>query len=87
MECQREGDLLIYECPHCSLVITTAVHELNCRIFRHGFDVKKREQIPPHEPKERCEEWVKNPEIVGCCKPYEIVERNNQFWVQSCEYK
>jgi hypothetical protein len=45
------------------------------------------EQIPPHEPKERCEEWVKNPDIVGCCKPYEIVERNNGFWVQSCEYK
>ena len=85
--CKRDGDLLIYPCPQCSLYITTAIHELNCRIFRHGFHVKQNLQIPPHEPKEICEQWASSPDVVGSCKPYEIISRDNMFVVQACDYK
>ena len=87
MECERDGDTLIYPCPHCSLLITTGIKELNCHIFRHGFLIKRNQQIPPHESKEQCDRWLQHSDIVGCCKPYEIVKKDATFYVQVCDYK
>jgi len=54
--------------------------ELNCRIFRHGVmrDAYERlgvmVQIPPHSPKRYCDHLAANNLIIGCGKPYKVVD-------------
>lgn len=74
-------DILIF-CPHCGDPIL--IEQLNCRIFRHGTFITTGEQINPHEPKELCDLYIKNKEIYGCGKPFEI---DNELKAVICEYK
>jgi len=54
--------------------------ELNCRIFRHGVMREAYErrgvmvQIPPHAPKAQCDWLAANNLILGCGKPYKVVD-------------
>jgi hypothetical protein len=94
--CERDGDMLIYQCPHCNFSITTHIQELACCIFRHGFDKSTQQQVPPHEPKQSCDLLATNPNIVGCCKPYRIINKQPdpndvepekiRYYVEVCEY-
>jgi hypothetical protein len=45
------------------------IEELNCTIFRHGYD-KNMEQIPPHATQKECELLT----VYGCGKPFKIVK-------------
>ena len=58
--------LMILSCPHCKQYIL--IEELNCAIFRHGYD-KNMEQIPPHATQKECELMT----MYGCGKPFQIV--------------
>lgn len=78
--------LLIYNCPHCSLPITTAIGELACCIFRHGSNMKTNQQVQPHAPKEECDRFAQDPDYVGCCKPYKIVPDSGKYTVEICDY-
>jgi hypothetical protein len=63
--------MLIIQCPHCQQAFE--ILEINCRIFRCGVYKKNYEQIPPHLPKQQCDELAKNEAIIGCGKPFELV--------------
>lgn len=63
----------VFECPHCNLMLYVQKKDVNCAIFRHGYNIKTKEQIPPHSSKEKCEEYLKDENIVGCCKPFKLV--------------
>lgn len=76
--------MLLVECPHCNNLVQ--IESINCAIFRHGFDVKRGIQIPPHSKKEVCEKYLLNPDIVGCCKPFKIVKVDDEFKAVICDY-
>jgi DNA-directed RNA polymerase subunit RPC12/RpoP len=72
--------MFIIECPHCNEPVI--IQEVNCSIFRHGIFKTNYEQIPPHSPKEQCDEWVEKNMIYGCGKPFQII--NNK--AVRCDY-
>ena len=65
-------DYHIFSCPNCTGQILVKTDELNCRIFRHGV-LKNGNQISPHASKEECDRLIKNDEIYGCGKPFQVV--------------
>lgn len=81
-----DSDVLQYTCPHCDGKILTAVSEIACGVFRHGFNIVTNTQISPHESKELCNQYRENPQYVGCCKPYQIVKKENDYIVSICDY-
>jgi hypothetical protein len=85
-----DNNLLIYNCPHCDLYITTDIRDLACRIFRHGFCIKTNIQINPHMSKVQCDILVNQPNIIGCCKPYRInvenIDNKTIYKVEKCDY-
>ncbi len=94
-KCEIEGDCLNFLCPHCGYFTQVLISELNCRIFRHGSFVRKNEkneivellqQIGPHETEESCNNLRNNPNISGCCKPFQIIGDQSGYSVQKCGY-
>jgi hypothetical protein len=57
---------MLVTCPHCREYVI--ISELNCAVFRHGYD-KNFEQIPPHATQKECALLT----VYGCGKPFEIV--------------
>ncbi len=80
----RADGVLCYLCPHCGGSIETGISEIACGIFRHGFNLQTNCQINPHESKELCESYVNNPNYIGCCKPYQIVKKEEYYSVNVC---
>jgi hypothetical protein len=74
---------IIVNCPHCNVPIL--IEQLNCRIFRHGILKSNNTQINPHASKEECDYYINNNLILGCGKPFRILE-NNEFKTVICEY-
>jgi len=68
---------LVVECPHCKYPIL--IEELNCRIFRHGVFKINGTQINPHASKELCDFYVQNDLILGCSKPFQIIQNENSI--------
>ena len=61
----------IFDCPHCAQPIQVPKNGVNCQIFRHGaFRHNPDIQIPPHAPREICEQLVADNMIFGCGKPF-----------------
>ena len=79
-------DNVIVKCPHCDLLIFVYFKELNCRIFRHGIYKTTLKQIDPHLPKIDCDRLKTNDEIIGCGKPFVIVNIRNTPIAVSCGY-
>jgi len=75
---------LIFICPHCENFIV--IKEINCGIFRHGVFINDNKQIDPHETKENCENFIKNKLIYGCGKPFRLLNNNNNWEIEICEY-
>ena len=79
---------IILQCPHCQdsgepewkTTIIVDSKELNCRIFRHGImrevyqNSGKIVQIPPHASKAECDYLVNHKLIIGCGKPFRVVD-------------
>lgn len=81
--------MFIVSCPHCGGQIE--IVEINCAIFRHAYFKKNMEQIPPHAPKEECDELVAQGKIFGCGGPFRLVKAdlngNNGSWhAEACDY-
>ena len=63
----------IFDCPHCAQPIQVPKNGVNCQIFRHGaFRHNPDIQIPPHAPREICEQLVADNMIFGCGKPFKF---------------
>ncbi len=82
-------------CPHCNVWIL--IEEINCAIFRHAVNKHTFIQIPPHLPKQFCEQLLEKGEIFGCCKPFKVVPNpsydpssksdDNYKWIgEPCDY-
>ena len=74
---------IIVNCPNCNIPVL--IEQLNCRIFRHGILKANNTQINPHASKEECDYYIQNDLILGCGKPFRVLE-NNGFKTVICEY-
>ena len=75
---------LVIICPHCQDPVL--IDQLNCKIFRHAVLKTTGEQINPHTPKVDCENYVSNNLVYGCGKPFKIIESDQQYKVEICDY-
>jgi hypothetical protein len=80
-------DFYVFNCPHCSVEIIVAKNELNCHIFRHAIYKNTYEQVNPHLPLLECQKLLDNDMVYGCCKPFEIINRDNKMFAVKCDYK
>jgi len=71
-------------CPHCKEYVI--IEKINCAIFRHGIYKKNGKQIDPHSSKEFCDYYIKHNLIYGCGKPFQIINVNNIFDTEICDY-
>ncbi len=69
-----EYDYIVYHCPYedCKLLSIVYKHEINCGIFRCGYNKSTNQQIPQHLPKSECDQLRNNLEIIGCVRPYQL---------------
>jgi hypothetical protein len=74
----------ILVCPHCNNYVL--IEKINCGIFRHGTLKTNNTQINPHANKEECDYYINNNLIYGCGKPFRIVQKNDKFIIEICEY-
>ena len=67
-------DYIVYHCPYedCRLMCVVYKNELNCRIFRCGYNKTNNQQIPQHLPKIECDKLRNDPNIIGCTRPYKF---------------
>lgn len=94
--CHMENNILEFICPHCSNWIEVPLSDLACRIFRHGYFIeyiskqplvyKLINQIPPHATEVECSAFLSNPNIIGCCKPFQIISDGDKYKVIQCGY-
>jgi len=82
-----EEDFYFFKCPNCLDEVIVNKNELNCRIFRHGVYKNNYTQVNPHLSFEECEKLRLSDLIYGCCKPFEIVNKENVLYALNCEYK
>ena len=79
-------DFYFFNCPQCNLEIIVNIHELNCKIFRHGIYKNNYTQVNPHLSYEECEKLINTDNIIGCCKPFQIITINNKLYAIKCDY-
>lgn len=84
---QVEKDYVIFNCPHCDLLIQVKILDIACGIFRHGAYKTNLIPINPHTPKDECMRLASDPNIVGCCKPFSLQKKIDGYAVEICEYK
>lgn len=82
-----DGDKLIFQCPHCFLFVEVLKNELNCKIFRHAVIKNTNQNINPHASESECNSLVMTETVIGCAKPFQIVQISNESYkVQPCGY-
>lgn len=82
---------MFYEltCPHCKGEIIVEKNQLHCRIFRHGVYRVNMQQINPHAPKEECDRLAESNQIIGCGKPFLVIDSKtepNKKVAIECDY-
>lgn len=83
-----ENDFYSFSCPHCLIEIMVHKNDLNCKIFRHAFYKDSFKQIDPHSSKEICDSLLKNNEVIGCAKPFELIpDLHGNLIAIICDYK
>ena len=83
-----EGEFYFFNCPNCFAEIIVQKNELNCRIFRHATMKDTYQQANPHLSKIDCDKLVEQDKIIGCCKPFEVIENTKKEYIAViCEYK
>ena len=68
---------VLVDCPHCKLPIFVYRKDFNCCIFRHGVFKSTLQQIDPHLPKPHCDYLKQNDLIIGCGKPFRLVNKTH----------
>ncbi len=80
-------EILLFACPHCGETIGVQRKEVNCKIFRHGIMKHNGQQIDPHLPKDACDRLAADGSIIGCGKPFRLVEQPDlSFTIEECGY-
>lgn len=79
-------DFYFFRCPNCNDEIIVHKNDLNCKIFRHAVYKNTYKQVDPHLPYEKCKELIENDKVFGCCKPFQIILKDNKLYVQICDY-
>ena len=77
---------VLVTCPHCKLMIFIYLKEFNCRIFRHGIYKENMKQIDPHLPKVECDRLKSEDSIIGCGKPFMLVNTTLGTIARKCDY-
>jgi len=75
---------IVVFCPHCKDPIL--IEKLNCCIFRHGALKCNGKQIDPHAPKDLCDFYINKDLIIGCGKPFRIINNNGILETEVCDY-
>jgi hypothetical protein len=76
----------IFQCLHCNELIQVYQTDIACGIFRHGI-FKDGNPVPPHTPKNICDQLYKEKKIFGCGKPFQIIKKeNNKIKIMICDY-
>jgi hypothetical protein len=83
----KDNDFYFFKCPHCDQEIVVQINELNCKIFRHAIYKSNYQQVDPHLNKQQCDNLLLSNLVYGCCKPFEIIEKENKLYSIKCEYK
>ena len=86
IEIIMDNDMLVFNCVWCGNIITVVLKDLNCKIFRHAIYKNNYEQVNPHMSESECNRLVISDSDM-CCKPFEIIEIDNKYYVKKCEYK
>lgn len=71
-------------CPHCNGTVLIHPTEVNCRIFRHGVFSATGQPVAPHAPKEECDRLFAQGLILGCGKPFQLVDGTDQTTQKPC---
>lgn len=85
-------DSIIIACPHCTESVIIEKKQIRCGIFRHGVYKTTYKQIHPHLSKKKCEELIRRAEIMGCGKPFRLIQKKkNQsselvYLTEVCDY-
>jgi hypothetical protein len=86
-EIESTDTTVAVQCPHCVAAgkedwktwVAVDRKDFNCKIFRHGIMREPYVRsgqivpIPPHAPKELCDQLAAAGTIIGCGKPYRLV--------------
>lgn len=75
---------LVFVCPHCDTPFIVRETEINCGIFRHGAYRATLEPLPPHLPRDQCQDLLERNLIWGCAKPIQITLPEKI--IQKCDY-
>lgn len=73
------------DCPWCGLKFAVYSKDINCGIFRHG--AINGEPLAPHASQNECENALKQPGVIGCCKPLKIIKKNDNYEAIQCGYE
>jgi len=76
----------VFVCKHCNENFIINLKDFNCKILRHGVYKSNLQHINPHESKINCDNLVNNNLIYGCGKPLLIVQKDNEYDVEICDY-
>jgi hypothetical protein len=79
-------DYIVVSCPHCKDSILIYLKELNCRIFRHGILKSTHKQLDPHLDKKECDLLFTKNLIYGCGRPFRIIQQDNVYVSEVCDY-
>lgn len=75
---------IVVSCPHCNEFVL--IEQLNCKIFRHGVLKSNNTQMNPHASKAECDSLAQEDLIIGCGKPFQIIENQNTYVAEMCDY-
>jgi hypothetical protein len=73
-------ELIYVTCPHCNGLIEIHRNEVNCAIFRHD------PALSPHASKEECDALASSGQMLGCGKPFRLLQVENEYKAVICEY-
>ena len=76
----------VFLCKHCNQNFIINLKDFNCKILRHGVYKANLQHINPHESKIICDNLFNNNLIYGCGKPLLIIQKNDEYDVEICEY-
>jgi len=70
-------------CPWCSVRVD--IRERNCGIFRHAIHKSNKQPIDPHMTEGVLTELTKSSLIIGCGKPFKLVDKETGR-IEKCDY-
>lgn len=80
------SDDLIFKCPNCDSYVAISENNINCGIFRHGFNKDTKNPLNPHEKKEICLKLKAENKLIGCGYPFKIVRFKNEYLLVKCDW-